>query len=559
MSERVKRFKRRQIIKRRLETIPAKPYLVDIETMKKILSEPADIERVENSSRNLCEILALDCGAIKVSDSEVEEFIDQFNSKEVAINAIIEPVFLSLIDGTMRAFKIGTKQGLTASRIYQQCRSFSYDDNKYVDSTVDRFTEHINEINSSREFGSKSGYSGGKFSRENEDELIMRDQSKMDAYKGSYFGGHDTAEDEYSPGETVYKDNKTAFAHEGMDSENKERHHQSAETDHIIPCTVLCNELKENKALNPQDIKEILNDDTNLAVTSHDINQNKGGKKNEDFIEIVKEDLTPEQIKTMTIKSQKARAAIDSNTNRKVVNNIGLDTKVQTRLAQGASEAAGHRAIGDAIIFFLKPLYFELCDCMRNGIENGVNANSFRESLNRRLGRMKSYIEKNIKSIISGSALNFIKSFFSMLIEGILTCFVGIFKHIVRAVSEGLRILMQIIPILKDKTKSAVEKGDAILKLIALASIALAGIGIESLLNSMGLGEPWSIILASILSTVITALVLYSLDKMDLFNQKRDVKRLRIREALSLINQETNERLQDLLCPGNVFVDLKGT
>ena len=80
-----------------------------------------------------------------MSDSEVENFINRFNTKETAIDSIIEPVFLSLIDGSMRAFKIGTKQGLTASRIYKECKSFNYDDDKYVDSAVDRYTEHINE------------------------------------------------------------------------------------------------------------------------------------------------------------------------------------------------------------------------------------------------------------------------------------------------------------------------------------------------------------------------------------------------------------------------------
>jgi hypothetical protein len=88
---------------------------------------------------------------------------------------------------------------------------------------------------------------------------------------------------------------------------------------------------------------------------------------------------------------------------------------------------------------------------------------------------MRIYIEKNIRAMAQGGIQNFLNSFFSMLIEGILQCFVGIFKHILRAVSEGTRIFIQAIPVLNDKTKSAAEKGDAILKIVAFSSTALVG------------------------------------------------------------------------------------
>ena len=135
--------------------------------------------------------------------------------------------------------------------------------------------------------------------------------------------------------------------------------------------------------------------------------------------------------------------------------------------------------------------------------------------------------------------------------------FVGIFKHIARAVSEGVRIFIKAIPVLNDKTKSAAEKGDAILKIVAFSSSALVGIGIEAMLNKFGISEPLSIIAASILSTVVMALVMYSLEKIDLFNLKHDANKARIEEALSLIRAETDEMLENLIDPGKKFRELQ--
>ena len=559
MSRDVKRFKRRQKIIKELKSQPKKPSLADVTLVSHFLSEKEEVGRVDQSIKNIHKSYSIKWDDIKVSDLEVEEFINQFNTKEASIDAIMGPAFLSLIDGTMRAFKIGTKQGLTASRIYNECKSFTYNKDRYIDYEVDRFTEHLNEQNSIKEFDNKSKYEqGGIFQREGEESLGMRDQAKMDRYKREHFKGEDAAQDEYSPRDKVYKDNKTAFKQvDQIDEPSRgERHPQSAETDHIIPCTELCNNLKSNKALNSQDIKDILNNEANLAVTNHDLNLWKGGKTNEELIKKHSEDFSIKQREEMNRKSQKARSNLENETNKKVVGNIINDQTVKSRLAKGATEAASNRAVGDVIIFFIKPLYFELSDCMRNGIEKGVDAHGFLKALKKRFGRLKDYIQRNVSGMIQGGALNFIKSFFSMLIEGILNCFIGVFKHIVRAISEGIRILMKIIPVLKDSSKTAAEKGDAILKLVALSATALAGIGIESYLNTLGIGEPWSIILASVLSTVVAALVMYLLDKMDLFSLKRNLRNSRIREALELMKNETDEKLENLIDPGKKFREL---
>ena len=156
---------------------------------------------------------------------------------------------------------------------------------------------------------------------------------------------------------------------------------------------------------------------------------------------------------------------------------------------------------------------------------------------------MKFFIMKQAKDQLKDGVLSFFKNFVSMLLEGIVNCFVGIFKSIFRMVKEGFKVLMNIIPILQDKNKSMAEKGDAILKLSAGSLTIFASIGIESWLNSVGIGEPWSIIISSVLTAVLTALVMYLLDKMDLFGLKEDAQLNRISEILSLRTEETRDEI----------------
>lgn len=76
---------------------------------------------------------------------EVSFLLNSIDDGTDPMDHILEPVFLSLFDGTMRAFKIGTKQGITASRLYSECKSFSYDNPSNSGLMLDSYTEFLNE------------------------------------------------------------------------------------------------------------------------------------------------------------------------------------------------------------------------------------------------------------------------------------------------------------------------------------------------------------------------------------------------------------------------------
>ncbi|EPN8915983.1 hypothetical protein ACT4GA_003626 [Vibrio vulnificus] len=485
-----------------------------------------------------------------VAKEEVLALLDSLDEQFDPMDHILEPVFLSLFDGTMRAFRIGTKQGITASRLYSECKSFNYPTPNNNQLMLDSYTEHLNERTNIARFDSESSYSNGQILR-GESTVNMRDSKKMGAAVNKHFGDDSTAADGYGGSKEIYASTTQA--------KSTGNNNQATEADHAVPCSVICNSLKKNKGLTDKDIKDIVNIDENLVATSKNNNRGavvgKFGKSQSELQQEIeqgfvidakgkKHQLSEDELtvrKNMVSKMRAAQKAIDSKTNEKVMDNLKNNKDVQKRLASDASDAAANQSLGDLIIFMFKPLYFELKDCFVNGIEGGVSANSFKSALTIRVNRIKHYVMDQASETLKGGAISFFKNFVSMLLEGIVNCFVGVFKSIFRMLKEGFKVLMQIIPILRDKKKSIAEKGDAILKLAAASLSIFASIGIESWLNSMGIGEPWSIIISSVLTAVLIALVMYLLDKVDLFGLKEEARLNRIDEILSLRVEEAKD------------------
>lgn len=184
-------------------------------------------------------------------------------------------------------------------------------------------------------------------------------------------------------------------------------------------------------------------------------------------------------------------------------------------------------------MFLIKPLYYEISDIFRNGLKEGVGAETTMQAFKLRFGRVKRYVLDNALSFLGNNVMEFVKGFVSSLIEGVIGLFVGIFKQVLKVVKEGVKILVQSGKVLFGKQSnqmSAAEKGDAIVKIIGGSVIAICGIGIEALLNKIGLPAPWSVILSTMLSGIASAMFMLLLDKIDLFSVKAEKRRKRIEE-----------------------------
>lgn len=527
---------------------------------------------------------------LEISDKkDTIELLEQLN-EEFASNGgikeeILVPVFCSIVDGFLERWKATRKlrrKGLTASRIVQECKAFSYP--APGDSMViqDAYTEYKSITERTKEDFKQHGQ-GKEYDRD-----IIEDKTKMDQYKDEIFennGGRINAKDEYRETKDIYQFQAHPDARRNV---QEYKHSHQAETDHIEPLSRVYERFKDNYALTDKDIKEIANQKANFALTSAKINRgagapNAGGKFKMTAEEFVKDQeqrekegrpnlgLTKEQKRNILRKGKEARKAIDKSANQHIAKNLINPEKapdIWKKTSANAASQAGDVVIGNIMLFAIKPLYYELSDIIKNGMKEGVGATSTTEALKIRMTRLKNYVFDRIIPLIEDNLKAFIISFISSLIEGIISLFVGIFKQVLKLAKEGLKICAQSVKIIfgKDSAQmSPAEKGDAIIKLIGGSVIAMCGIGIEAWMNSIGIVEPWSTVLATTLSGIASVLFMVLLDRLDLFSVKAQKRHERIEEIfairiaeIKLVNDTLNTQVVEALAKSQMcFNDIK--
>lgn len=515
----------------------------------------------------------------KSSQEIIDEVYEQFRSGECIENEVLKPVFMSVIDGLLEATSGGRaarKKGLTASRILKECEDFRYEGAQKNGTTVNAYTEYKNaaecdDVNSNM----TQEYNGENRSK------LYEDKSAMNEYKEDRVLGEKTLVDEYTGKKNLYskQDNPNQ-------NYNDDTHRKQAQTDHIEPLKKVHDALKSNYALDDSDIKRIANIDNNFAVTSAEINQVKKELINSSYINFMDKNgnAVNEQTKENMINLEKsAKKAVDSKANEIVAKNIlgkgevnketynvvidkfkeehngvgptkqekqkiendlrNQKTKeIDSKLVKNAANQAKDYAVGNLILFIVKPVYYELADIFKNGMKNGVSASSAMEALKIRFGRVKHHVLTHAKGSLGDNMWGFVKGFVSSLVEGIISLFVGVFKQVLKLVKEGIKIFVQSAKILFGKEANKMtkaQKGDAIIKIIGGSVIAISGIALEALINKIGIGEPWSVVLSTMLSGMASALFMYLLDRADLFSTKAEKRRDRIIEIF-------NERINDI-------------
>lgn len=551
-------------------------------------------DNLKNKIENLGNVSPLDLPQalvdIELYEQETaKEMMDRIHAdfqKEDIVNNVVTPVFTTMIDGVLahpRFKRIASKTGLSAQRVMRECKDFNYD-GKIVSLMPDAFVEYRNEKDYQELWG--------KDNRSVYIRSVYENTSAMNRYKKSKVsenGAKKNLQDEYrmTNDTTPEKNNPDGRRKDPLNLHN-------TETDHIVPLHTVFNQLQNNSALSDGDIKRIANQDYNFAVTARLVNNPKRDMSNSEFIaeqdKLKAEgkpyvELSPEVRANMIKMEQEAQKAINRSVNKTVVNNLlgkgQADRKerkaamenrekelgrkltpeeratVDRELAQkkamdihmGNAAQAGKQslmyAIGTAVLFVFKPLYYEIKDGIIAGFKEGVCADTYKEAFTIRFNRVKEYVWGQLKDLkkVLGSAMDMLKNFLSALIEGLIGMFVGILKKLFKVLKEGVRVFIQAWPILfgeQSKTMTASQKGDAILKLVAGSVVALCGIGIDALLEKVpAIPEDLRGVMSVFLSGLTSVLVFYALDKADLFNVKEERRNQRIKELF-------DERINDI-------------
>lgn len=538
--------------------------------------DQAKLQELENSIRNASPLnLASTLQEAELYDKKetqtvVDEVYEEFKKQGNLFDEVAIPVFTAVVDGFLEstsATRKLRKKGLTASRVISQCRSFSYDQKESDCIIPDGYTEWKNVGDKTRE----DFKSFGETERTKYKRSVFEDKQRLDAYKKEKFnnnGGRINATDEYTGEKNVYQYRKNPDARRNIE---KYKHDHQAEVDHIVPLARIHEQFKGNYALSDEDIKTIANNDTNYALTSARVNRGEGAsdrggkfeKTNSEFVADQRErekkgqpslGLTEEAKENMLQMAKDAQKAINHDGNQKILNNLtgqgtGNTGEIWGKSAGNAAAQSKDYVVGNVILYIIKPLYYEISDIFSNGLKEGVNAETTIEAFKIRFGRVKNYVLENALAFLGDNVWEFVKGFVSSLIEGIISLFIGIFKQVLKVVKEGIKIFIQSGKILwgsQGKEMSAAQKGDAIIKLIGGSVISICGIGIEALLNKIGLPDPWSVIFSTMLSGIASCLFMLLLDKADLFSVNAEKRRMRIEDIFDERIKDIDEAMKSL-------------
>lgn len=523
----------------------------------------------------------------KESAFELYDRISAQLNKEDLIENVVDPFILVVVDSILDlpCFKgITGRMGLSAQRVLNECKEFNYDDRLSFLMPDSQIESHNYAV---------QGHAWTEKNRAKYVRSKYEKTSAMNRYKQQRIkenGGRVNMEDEYRMSVDI------SASRAGSDKRrNDPKNDYVAETDHRIPLKTIFGQLQSNSGLTDEDIKRIANSDENFAVTARFINNPKREMSNSEFIAKQDElkargepyiELSMEQRENMIRMEREAQRHINDSVNNLVLKNLsgrgladrkdvkdaidkrqnelGRKVTAQERKAivedcarkktkkiyDNAMHSAGSQslmyALGNAALLVVKPLYYELEDGFTNGFVSGVYAGSMKEALSVRFARILDYVWEQLRSIKTyiGGAMDFLKTFISGIIETLLNMFVGLFKQILKVAKEGVKIVMQVGPVLfgdRAKTMTAKEKGDAIMKIIGGSIVAMCGIAIDTM--TLGkIPEDMQGVVKAFLTGLSGVIVFYAIDKADLFSVKAERRHQRIEEVFDLRIKDIKEK-----------------
>ena len=350
---------------------------------------------------------------------------------------------------------------------------------------------------------------------------------------------------------------------------------ENLEVDHILP---LASAGYYKKYLNNegiQKIKEYYNSEDNFAMLGKTANQCKGDakvfdKKGND----ITYKATPEQITEAIVKKLEGGKNRKEETNQKLKNDGILDEngkvlpnvkrKIEEdikysqnkesivilkntdykKLTKDAGRETGKQfakiLAGQVIYYLVPPVIYEI----KINLKNESDSENILENLSTSFNRIYEYIiskKNDILGNIFGNGLKkFLKNFFDIIIQIVKATI----KKILKMVRQLIITAVDAIKILLDKSKTFLEKMDAILQLIAglVVNIALEVL-FEYIEKQFMIPEMFLMPVQMIVSIMATNFVMLSLKKLDLFGTNKKFKI----EKIKMIFEEEREKANSII------------
>ncbi|MEY8252912.1 MAG: hypothetical protein RPR91_11055 [Colwellia sp.] len=468
----------------------------------------------------------------KSSLDVLDEIYDHFENKESLIDELVTPIGLNVLDGIISHKKLKlNRTGVTASRLWNEIKGFDYS------------TAGINAATLS----DKQQLEGMRETREYNKEVRkeMTKRKNLDGNKEKHFGDSLTGE---SSIEVTGAGEKVEVYRYQKHAKSEGEKNRASDTDHVVPVKQINDRYAKNAFLTETDIAAITDADFNLIEISNELNRMKGAGSFQDLAnrkgvlqqkrdsgvklsaqekrDVKKlEGISDETLNNGIECENESAENILSDAQGQAVENVKSNkTKIAKKAGLQSLEQAQYQALGTAMIEAFKPLIYELSDSIKNGFEAGVGVTDLMAAIKIRFARVMEHIKKKIVPMLADFVKNIFQNFAKILIEGILGLVTGIFKSIMRIISEGFSAIVSAVKILctDSGAMSPTEKGDAIVKLLASTVTTFAVFYFSEHIVSAIPDEFIQDVCLAIMSGVASTLVVYLIDKLDLFSVKHE-------------------------------------
>ncbi|RTR33237.1 DNA repair protein [Shewanella atlantica] len=542
-------------------------YVQPVLSTEQVLNELQDCSPLQVSKQ----LINMELHDRRDSLDVMAQIYDEFDQGGNVTDELVKPLLLNMCDGLLSIKKLGLKnRGITATRLVNEIDSFDYFSATETDK--DQWLEKQRlDADTAAHNDDKGNYiRDKKEAAPGTPDSYMEDVGKKTTYTKAYFASQQEKQEKlrvYSELEVNDKGERKQLRRNSreynteLEAKGLNAVERTYNADHNLPLKHLFDEYKSSKALSVGDLRDAAGSADNFDIISQKLNKIKLDsswtdlKLKRDTLK-TKPKLTSAEKQTLAsleahvndatwnkalAREAEARTAVEAHLNMKVADKLLADSK----LMKGAATDAGKRAkdelvdsgVGELIILVVKTVSFELKDMLQNGITHGTDCSSSLEAFGFRMKRALRYITTNLLNIGLGSFKDAAANFVKYLLNAIVNMFVGILKKALKVITEGFNAILASIKILMGDSSPA-EKADAITKLLATTVVTYIGFAFEEsvlgFINKLPFGDVLSDAVMVMFTGIASTIVVWLLDKMDLFSVKDEKRAARVKEIFDM-------------------------
>ena len=298
--------------------------------------------------------------------------------------------------------------------------------------------------------------------------------------------------------------------------------------------------------------------DTKIARLEEKANKEPLSKKEQDALAKYKQQNAIDQEKVLKL-DEAARKQKESELRWSYYGGTKFGTYLLKTSAIEAGKMGLQQAIGLVLTDFVDSLLLEIHDGWHNGFCDGVNQKQVWEALKIRAERVAKRCLDNWRNVLAVFRDGAISGIISNLMTTLINTFFTTARNLVRMIREGVFSLFRAakIILMRPKGTSLAEALDASLKVTVSGVFVIGGVFLEEYLSKT-LGVLLSALPSGVLATLvavltgcvtglISVLVVYMLDRIDLFGAQHQSEDSAILMMLQEGRAQADARLQALL------------